>query len=68
MSSRFPIANWINHLEIIDKLIIKRLDEEFLDCIQIEILINLEIIGEEDKNKIYKYIYIYIFKNLIKNL
>ena len=32
-----------------------------LDCIQIEIFINLEIIGEEDKNK--KKI-IYIFKNL----
>ena len=32
-----------------------------LDCIQIEIFINLEIIGEEDKNK---KIIIYIFKNL----
>ena len=32
-----------------------------LDCIQIEIFINLQIIGEEDKNK--KKI-IYIFKNL----
>ena len=30
-----------------------------LDCIQIEIFINLEIIGEEDKNNIY----IYIFKS-----
>ena len=29
MSSRFPNANWINHLEIIDKLIIKGLDEKF---------------------------------------
>ena len=27
--SRSPIANKINHLEIIDKLIIKWLDEEF---------------------------------------
>ena len=36
-----------------------------LDCIQIEIFINLEIIGEEDKNKIYTYIYIL---NLIKTL
>ena len=27
--SSFPIANKINHLEIIDKLIIKGLDEEF---------------------------------------
>ena len=34
-----------------------------LDCIQIEIFINLEIIGEEDKNKKKKiYIYIYIRK------
>ena len=34
-----------------------------LDCIQIEIFINLKIIGEEDKKKnyIYKYIYIYIY-------
>ena len=30
-----------------------------LDCNQINIFINLEIIGEEDKNK--KIIYIYIF-------
>ena len=29
-----------------------------LDCIQIEIFINLEIIEEEDKNNIYIYIYI----------
>ena len=35
-----------------------------LDCIQIEIFINLEIIEEEDKNNIY--IYIYIFKNPTK--
>ena len=35
-----------------------------LDCIQIEIFINLEIIGEEYKNKKY----IYIFKNLTKFL
>ena len=27
-----------------------------LDCIQIEIFINLEIIEEEDKNNIYLYI------------
>ena len=27
-----------------------------LDCIQIEIFINLEIIGEVDKNNIYIYI------------
>ena len=33
-----------------------------LDCIQIEIFINLEIIEEEDKNNIY----IYIFKNPTK--
>ena len=32
-----------------------------LDCIQIEIFINLEIIGEEDKNKKKKFIYIYIY-------
>ena len=31
-----------------------------LDCNQIKIFINLEIIGEEDKNNIYIYIYIYI--------
>ena len=36
-----------------------------LHCIQIEIFINLEIIGKEDKNK--KKI-IYIFKNLTKFL
>ena len=30
-----------------------------LDCIQIEIFINLEIIGEEDKNK-KKIIYIFL--------
>ena len=35
-----------------------------LDCIQIEIFINLEIIGEEDKNKKK----LYIFKNLTKFL
>ena len=28
-----------------------------LDCIQIEIFINLEIIGEEDENKKKNYIY-----------
>ena len=40
-----------------------------LDCIQIEIFINLEIIGEEDKNKKKKlYIYIYILENLTKFL
>ena len=32
-----------------------------LDCNQIKIFINLEIIGEEDKNNIYIYIYISIF-------
>ena len=31
-----------------------------LDCIQIEIFINLEIIGEEDKNKKKKKNYIYL--------
>ena len=36
-----------------------------LDCIQIEIFINLEIVGEEDKNKKKK---LYIFKNLTKFL
>ena len=35
------------------------------DCIQIKIFINLEIIGEEDKNKKKK---LYIFKNLTKFL
>ena len=35
-----------------------------LDCIKIEIFINLEIIKEENKNKKY----IYIFKNLTKFL
>ena len=35
-----------------------------LNCNQIQIFINLEIIGEEDKNNIY--IYIYIFLNLKK--
>ena len=37
-----------------------------LDCNQIKIFINLEIIGEEDKNNIYIYIYIYIY--FLKNL
>ena len=32
-----------------------------LDCNQIKIFINLEIIGEEEKNQIYIYIYIYFF-------
>ena len=32
-----------------------------LNCNQIQIFINLEIIGEEDKNNIY--IYIYFFKS-----
>ena len=32
-----------------------------LNCNQIKIFINLEIIGEEDKNNIFIYIYIYIF-------
>ena len=36
-----------------------------LDCIQIEIFINLEIVGEEDKNQKKK---LYIFKNLTKFL
>ena len=36
-----------------------------LDCIQIEIFINLEIIREEDKNqKKYIYIYIYCYRHL----
>ena len=39
-----------------------------LDCIQIEIFINLEIIGEEDKNKKKKKKIIYIFRNLTKFL
>ena len=40
-----------------------------LNCIQIEIFINLEIIGEDDKNKKnYIYIYIYININLTKFL
>ena len=41
-----------------------------LDCIQIEIFINLKIIGEEDKKKkiIYINIYIYIYINLTKFL
>ena len=36
-----------------------------LDCNQIKIFINLEIIGEEDKYKkiLYIYIYIYFFFN-----
>ena len=34
---------------------------ENLDCNQIKIFINLEIIGEEDKNK--KIIYIFFFKS-----
>ena len=38
-----------------------------LDCIQIEIFINLKIIGEEDKKK-KLYIYIYIYINLTKFL
>ena len=33
-----------------------------LDCNQIKIFINLEIIGEEEKNQIYIYIYIYYKK------
>ena len=37
-----------------------------LDCIQIEIFINLEIVGEEDKNQKKKKLY--IFKNLTKFL
>ena len=32
-----------------------------LDCIQIEIFINLEIVGEEDKNKKKKKKKIYIY-------
>ena len=32
-----------------------------VDCNQIKIFINLEIIGEEDKNNINIYIYIYIY-------
>ena len=43
------------NLEIIDKLIIKGLDEEF-GLYSIINFINLEIIGEEDKNK-NNYIY-----------
>ena len=35
-----------------------------LDCIQIEIFINLEIIEEEDKNNIYIYIYLKIQQNI----
>ena len=31
-----------------------------LDCIQIEIFINLEIVGKEDKNKKKKKNYIYL--------
>ena len=37
-----------------------------LNCNQIQIFTNLEIIGEEDKNNIYIYIYISIFLNLKK--
>ena len=39
-----------------------------LDCNQIKIFINLEIIEEEDKNNIYIYIYISFFLNLKKFL
>ena len=40
-----------------------------LNCIQIEIFIKLEIIGEDNKNKKnYIYIYIYININLTKFL
>ena len=36
-----------------------------LDCNQINIFINLEIIGEEDKKKkLYIYIYIYKFNKI----
>ena len=35
-----------------------------LDCNQIKIFNNLEIIEEEDKNKKRVYIYIYIYLNL----
>ena len=35
-----------------------------LDCIQIEIFINLKIIGEEDKKKNYIYKYIYKFNKI----
>ena len=38
-----------------------------LDCNQIKIFINLEIIEEEDKNNIYIYIYLF-FLNLKKFL
>ena len=34
-----------------------------LDCNQIKIFINLEIIGEEDKDNIYIYIYFFFFLN-----
>ena len=34
-----------------------------LDCNQIKFFINLEIIGEEDKNKKKKKNYIYFFKS-----
>ena len=39
-----------------------------LDCNQIKIFINLEIIGEEEKNQIYIYIYIYIYYKKTKNI
>ena len=39
-----------------------------LDCNQIKMFINLEIIGEEDKNKKKKKLYIYILENLTKFL
>ena len=35
-----------------------------LDCNQIKIFINLKIIGEEDKHKLYIYIYINLTKFL----
>ena len=35
-----------------------------LDCNQIMIVINLEIIGEEDKNKNYLFIYLFTQYNI----